>query len=125
MNKPDLHITPIQEPTAKEFSTLRAWTDYPIAELGDAPGVLAPVRECMPIHYDNDKYAKVVVQGVTVEFKAGYLYAQPGRLGEVPQLNPDLINQWRWVRDCPCGNRAGDACRSPACHQLKDRYTNA
>jgi hypothetical protein len=91
--------------------------------LGDEPGKDAPVRECTPVQYDGDKYAKVRVFGVLVEFKAGYLYAAKGRLGEVPQLNPDLINQWRWVRSCPCGSGGvGTACRTPSCEQLKDRF---
>lgn len=105
-------------------STLRAWTDYPMIHLGDEPGQEAPVRECTPVQYDNNKYAKVLVEGTLVEFKAGYLYAAKGRLGQVPTLNPQLINQWRWVRACPkcAGVEPGDACRSPACVQLKDRF---
>lgn len=119
----DNHHVPIQEYKPEQLIiSLKAWTDYPIVELGDEPGKIAPVRECTPVHYDGNKYVKVVVQGQLVEFKAGYLYTKAGRLGEVPTLNPNLINQWRWVRDCPCGTKMGDACRSMTCQQLQDRY---
>ena len=118
----DNHPTLESDQDLQPLSILKAWTDYPIAELGDEPGKEAPVRECTPLRYDNDKYCAVLVEGVLTNFKAGYLYTAPGRLGEVPKLNPNLINQWRWVRDCPCGAKVGDACRTFSCQQLKDRY---
>lgn len=62
------------------------WTDYPIAELGDAPGVKAPVRQCTPLTYDGDKYCSVLVGGVETSFKAGYIYTQNGRCGDVPAI---------------------------------------
>jgi len=65
---------------------MRAWTDYPIAELGDAPYVEAPVRECEILSYDGNKYCKILVAGVRVEVKAGYLYSKPGRLGKTPKV---------------------------------------
>lgn len=63
------------------------WTDYPIAELGDAPGVQAPVRLCKPVAYDGNKYCRVEVEGVVVAFKAGYIYTEEGRSGEVPTIS--------------------------------------
>lgn len=62
------------------------WTDYPITELGDESGKEAPVRQCNPIAYDGDKYCRVVVQGITTAFKAGYIYTQKGRSGDVPVI---------------------------------------
>lgn len=65
-----------------------AYTDYPIIELGDIPNKKAPIRECNPIDYDGDKYATVEVEGVTVSFKAGYIYTTPCRCGEGVVVNP-------------------------------------
>lgn len=59
---------------------MRAWTDYPIIELGDTEGQIAPIRKCDVLEYDGDKY--VTVDGVTTSFKAGYLYSTPGRCGD-------------------------------------------
>lgn len=65
---------------------MQAWTDYPIAELGDAPGREAPVRACEVLGWDGDKYALVVVAGVRASFKIGYVYDRPGRCGQVPAV---------------------------------------
>lgn len=65
---------------------LNAWTDYPIAELGDPSGLRAPVRACLVLSYDGNKYCRISVEGVTTEVKAGYLYRRPGRSGEVPTV---------------------------------------
>lgn len=71
---------------------MKAWTDYPIEELGDAPNRQAPIRECTVLTYDRNKYcwAQVTACGsalqVEVLVKAGYLYQQPGRCGEVPAV---------------------------------------
>lgn len=62
---------------------MKAWTDYPFAELGDTPGREAPVREITVLSYDSDKYCRVLVGGVETEIKAGYVYSSPGRYGEV------------------------------------------
>lgn len=63
---------------------MRYWTDYPIHELGDKPGVKAPIRRCEPLDYDGDKYCSVRVSGVITNFKSGYIYTKEGRCGEVP-----------------------------------------
>lgn len=52
----------------------RYWTDYPLAEFGDAPNRPAPKRDASPLAYDGDKYVTCLVHGLPVEFKAGYLY---------------------------------------------------
>lgn len=59
---------------------MRAWTDYPIVELGDTPGQEAPIREVTVLGWDGNKYAEVEVEGVRTSFKAGYLYLRPGRI---------------------------------------------
>lgn len=56
---------------------LQAWTDYPIVELGDVAHSEAAIREVRIITYDGDKYCRVVVEGVEVEIKSGYLYDSP------------------------------------------------
>lgn len=65
----------------------KAWTDYPILAFGDKSGEEAPVRKVAVLYYDDDKYLGVVVmdndQGFLTEIKAGYIYAQKGRYGDV------------------------------------------
>ena len=61
---------------------MKAWTDYPFAELGDTPGHEAPVREVVVLSYDGDKYFRIVVDGVETEVKAGYIYSEPRRFGD-------------------------------------------
>jgi len=59
---------------------MKAYTDYPICELGDAPGKVAPIRECEVVTYDGDKYCYVNIQGLSLSIKRGYLYTTPARL---------------------------------------------
>lgn len=70
---------------------MRAWTDYPFTELGDTPGVEAPVRDCSVLNYDRDKYCRVLVDDVFTSVKAGYLYSQPGRSGIAPRLTHEQL----------------------------------
>jgi hypothetical protein len=70
---------------------IKAWTDYPIVELGDVEGQLAPIRECQVTEWDRDKYVTVIVGGVTTSFKRGYVYGEPGRCQEVPQLTRRVL----------------------------------
>jgi len=62
---------------------MKAWTDYPITELGDKEFKEAPIRECEILSYDGDKYCEVIVEGIKKSIKKGYLYREPGRCGEV------------------------------------------
>lgn len=64
------------------------YTDYPFSELGDNVGEIAPIREVLPLEYDGDKYCRVLVSGIESSIKAGYIYTQHGRCGEVPAFNP-------------------------------------
>lgn len=64
---------------------MKAWTDYPIAQLGDEPFKTAPIREIEVLSYDRDKYCwiRLAESGVLENIKAGYIYEMPGRCGEV------------------------------------------
>lgn len=69
---------------------MKAWTDYPIEELGDKPKVLAPVRPCKILSFDGDKYCMIEIEGHEVMVKRAYLYRKPGRLSTVPR-----VARWR------------------------------
>lgn len=66
---------------------MKAFTDYPIVELGDKPSVEAPIREVVVISFDGNKYCKIEVAGIYTEIKAGYLYRTAGRCGHVQTIN--------------------------------------
>jgi len=68
-----------------------AYTDYPFIQLGDIAGEQAPVREVKVLSYDDDKYCTVKVQGCVTEVKAGYIYEEKGRFGEVPCIDVSTI----------------------------------
>lgn len=72
-----------------------AYTDYPFEVLGDKLGELAPVRQCIILDYDGDKYCKIAIANRQHEVKAGYLYKEPGRCGEVPRVPLKTLN---WIR---------------------------
>ena len=70
---------------------MKAFTDYPIEQLGDVVGQYAPIREVEVVSYDKSLYCEVVTQGVTEYIKAGYIFTEPGRVGNVPcVLRKDL-----------------------------------
>ncbi len=72
--------------------TMKAWTDYPVTELGDVSGQIAPVRECTVLSWNGDKYCDILVEGVKTNIKRGYIYSEPGRATEVPNVaTEDLI----------------------------------
>ncbi len=67
---------------------VQAWTDYPIANLGDAPGKIAPIRLCRVLAYDRNKYCVIRIGFLTVSgIKRCYLYKGRGRAGETPVLS--------------------------------------
>lgn len=68
---------------------MKAYTDYPIIELGDVSGKKAPIRKCEVVGWDGDKYCKVVVGTSLVEtdIKSGYLYREAGRCGDTPVID--------------------------------------
>ena len=73
----------------------RVFTDYPFTELGDEPGIEAPIRECELIAYDGNKYCMIKIHDRILEVKAGYLYNKSGRCGEVECLTPKQLNAKR------------------------------
>ena len=75
---------------------MKAWTDYPFTQLGDTAGKIAPVREIEALEFDDNKYLLIGVWGdageyFTTEIKAGYVYQQAGRFGDVPRLTDDQL----------------------------------
>ena len=73
----------------KRCKNVSAWTDYPFVELGDIPFKPAPIRHVLVLSYDQNKYAKIYVQGYDfiTEIKWGYLYGKPGRWGKVKTVS--------------------------------------
>ncbi|WP_391560676.1 hypothetical protein [Robertmurraya sp.] len=76
---------------------MKAFTDYPILELGDISGEEAPIREVKILHYDGDKRCKVIVEGVQEEIKTGYLYKAPARYDEA--YEKDLVINTQYVKN--------------------------
>lgn len=68
---------------------MKAYTDYPLFD--KESGKEAPIREVKPLFYDKDKYVTVEFEKKIYEFKAGYLYTKPGRLGEVPNFPVKML----------------------------------
>jgi hypothetical protein len=68
-----------------------AFTDYPLVELGDIPNQLAPIRQVEMVSYDANKYVAVRYFESVIQIKAGYLYKEPGRHGEVPNIDPTIL----------------------------------
>lgn len=66
---------------------MKAWTDYPITELGDEGGKEAPIREVEVQSWDGERYCTVFVDGIITSIKAGYLYERAGRFGKVPAID--------------------------------------
>lgn len=63
---------------------VKAWTDYPIEQLGDKPYTEATMREVEILSYDGDKYFRIRVEGVETEVKAGYIYHRKGQISDGP-----------------------------------------
>ena len=72
---------------------MKAWTDYPFPELGDTPGIEAPIRECRVLTYDWNKYCLIEIGGEELTVKLCYVYRKPGRCGEV-----SVIDKWKTKR---------------------------
>lgn len=73
---------------------MKAYTDYPILELGDISGEEAPIREVNILYYDGDKRCKVIIQGLEEEIKTGYLYTAPVRAEEAYEKNLIINTQY-------------------------------
>jgi len=72
------------------------YTDYPIAELGDEPGTVAPIRQLAILSYDDNKYCqvKLVPSNIETEIKSGYIYTKKGRCGEVPVVTLKELSEY-------------------------------
>lgn len=79
---------------------MKAYTDYPIVELGDIAGKEAPIRHCVIVSYDGDKRCKIVIGSslVETELKSGYLYKQEGRLGDVPCVDVSELPRQLFIK---------------------------
>ncbi len=64
---------------------MKAYTDYPL--LPNEVETRCQIREVEPLYWDGNKYVTVLFEGNEWTFKGGYLYTEPGRLGEVPQFS--------------------------------------
>ena len=72
----------------KRCTHITGWTDYPFVELGDISGQQAPIRHITVVRYDGNKYADVITDcGHALSIKAGYIYGQRGRCGDVPGIS--------------------------------------
>ena len=73
----------------KQCKHITCWTDYPFVELGDEPYKPAPIRHVNVISFDGNKYATISFDncGDVLSVKAGYLYSQRGRYGQVRTVN--------------------------------------
>ncbi|HGN2557711.1 hypothetical protein [Pseudomonas aeruginosa] len=70
---------------------MKAFTDYPFTFLGDVAYQEAPIRSVEVHGWDGDKYARITVEGESASVKAGYLYQQPGRCGEVAVIDKSTL----------------------------------
>lgn len=68
------------------------YTDYPFKELGDLPGQEAPIRHCLILASDGDKYCKVLVEGIICEVKIGYVYKTPDRCGKAKPVSRKILS---------------------------------
>lgn len=85
-------------PSSPYKQIMQAYTDYPITMLGDAPGKPGPIRQVRVLSFDGDRYCCVEFSTGTgsclmAEVKAGYLYTERGRHGEVPTIDTTLLTR--------------------------------
>lgn len=66
------------------------FTDYPIVSFGDVAHQIAPIRKIdRLLCWDGNKYCAVLINGVCLTIKYGYIYKEHGRLGEVPAITSE------------------------------------
>jgi hypothetical protein len=70
---------------------IRAWTDYPIAALGDASQDETPVREVSVLNWDRESYCEVAIGGDIFAVPAKRLYIRPGGLDVAPPLTRRVL----------------------------------
>lgn len=67
----------------KRCKLFTCWTDYPILELGDISGKVAPYRRVTVLSYDSNKYATIMIMSfdiIVMQIKIGYLYSSKDKL---------------------------------------------
>lgn len=72
---------------------MKAYTDYPINQLGDEPYKEAPIREIEVLSYDRNKYCYIKVCGIVDSIKAGYIYKELGRCGHVASVSLESLKK--------------------------------
>ena len=71
------------------------YTDYPFTELGDIEYKEAPIRECVILEYDGNKYCDIKVGDKEFNIKSCYIYKKPGRCGDVENVSNWILNKYR------------------------------
>jgi hypothetical protein len=84
---------------------IEAYTDYPIEKYGDIPGEKAPIRKCVILNWDRNKYCTVLIyqidedgdlRGVIDNFKQFYIYKNESRFDGGIQFTDDELNTLPW-----------------------------
>jgi hypothetical protein len=85
---------------------IEAYTDYPIEAFGDIPGKLAPIRKCVILTWDKNKYCGVLVhrvdedgdlRGHITNFKQFYLYKNESPFDGGIQFTDDELDVLPWT----------------------------
>jgi hypothetical protein len=85
---------------------LEAFTDYPIESYGDESNKLAPIRKCLILTWDRNKYCDVLVyqvdedgdlRGTVVNFKQFYIYKNEARLDDGIQFTNEELKTLPWT----------------------------
>lgn len=86
---------------------LEAFTDYPIECYGDEPNKNAPIRKCLILTWDRNKYCDVLVyqvdddgdlRGTVVSFKQFYLYKNEARFDDGEQFTNEELKTLPWTK---------------------------
>jgi len=84
-----------------------AYTDYPLAELGDTPGEKAHIRKCKILTWDRNKYCDILVyfvdkdgdlRGHINSIKQFYLYKNEARIDGGIQFTDDELKTLPWTK---------------------------
>ncbi len=85
---------------------LEAFTDYPIPTYGDEDNKVAPIRKCLILTWDRNKYCDVLVyqvdedgdlRGTVVSFKQFYLYKNEARYDNAQQFTDEELKALPWT----------------------------
>ena len=82
-----------------------AFTDYPIHNINDTDGTLAPIRKCKILTYDRNKYCDVLVfftdtdgdeRAIVASIKSGYCYKNEARFDDAVAFTYDELMTLPW-----------------------------